>query len=46
MKLKLTSKFLVSLIIMAVVLTLSISFFSYHVSENYYQEMYGNRGKI
>ena len=43
MKLKLTSKFLVSLIIMAVVLTLSISFFSYHVSENYYQEMYTYR---
>lgn len=43
MKMKLTSKFIISLIIMAVVLSLSISFFSYYVSENYYEEMYTYR---
>ncbi len=43
MKLKLTSKFIISLVIMAVVLSMSISFFSYYVSKNYYEEMYTYR---
>ncbi len=43
MKLKLTSKFIISLIIMAVVLSMSISFFSYYVSKSYYEDMYTYR---
>ncbi len=43
MKLKLTSKFIILLVIMAVVLSMSISFFSYYVSKHYYEEMYDYR---
>ncbi len=43
MKLKLTSKFIISLVIMAVVLSMSISFFSYYVSKQYYEDMFTYR---
>ncbi len=43
MKLKLTSKFIISLVIMAFVLSMIISFFSYYVSKRYYEDMYTYR---
>ncbi len=43
MKFKLTSKFIISLVIMALVLSMSISFFSYYVSKSYYEDMYTYR---
>ncbi len=43
MKLKLTSKFIISLVIMSIVLSLSISFFSYYVTKRYYEDMFDYR---
>lgn len=46
MKIKLLPKFIVSLIILGVVLTFSISLFSYYSSKDYFENMYAERVMI
>ncbi len=43
MKLKLMPKFIISLAVLAIILTIVISLFSYHTSKNYLEEMYAER---
>ena len=43
MRLKLMPKFIISLVILAIVLAVAISLFSYHASKRYLEEMYAQR---
>ena len=43
MKLKLMPKFIISLVILAIVLAVAISLFSYHASKRYLEDMYAQR---
>ena len=43
MKLKLMPKVIISLAVLAIILTIVISLFSYHTSKNYLEEMYAER---